>query len=54
MKKSVVYLELSSKHNVDILGIKTSTWKQHDFETTLTYNDVMDIQDEIGKVFESR
>ena len=29
-------------------------WKQHDFETIFTYNDVMKIQDNIGKGFGSR
>ena len=34
--------------NVNILGITVSMWKQHDFETIFSSNDVMNIQDGIG------
>ena len=51
--KNNLYFELSSKPNVDILGITVSMWKQYDFETTFTSYDVMNIQYAIGKVFGS-
>ena len=52
-EKHIFYFELSSKHNVDILYVTISMWKQHDFETILASNDVMNIQDAIGKGFGS-
>ena len=52
VNKNIFYFELSSKPNVDILGISFYMWKQHDFETMFTSNDVMKIQNYIGKEFE--
>ena len=40
--------------NVDIIGIAVSMWKHHNFETTFTYDDVMNIQYSIGKGFRYR
>ena len=45
------YFKLSSKNNVDILGITVSMWKQHDFETIFNSNNIMNIQYTIGKGF---
>ena len=39
--------------NVDILGIIVYMWKRNDFETILTSNDVLNIQDTPGKRFGS-
>ena len=36
VKQDIFYFELSSKPNVDILGITFSMQKQHDFETIFT------------------
>ena len=52
--KNIFYFELSIKPNVDILGITVSMWKQYDFDTIFISNDVLNIQDGIGKVFGSR
>ena len=41
--------ELSSKHNVYIIGSTLYIWKQHIFETIFTFNDVLNIQYAIGK-----
>ena len=51
VNKSIFYFKLSSKNNVDILGITVSMWKQHDFETILNFNDVMNIQVAIVNAF---
>ena len=48
MNKNILCFDLSSKPNVDKIGITVSMWKQHDFETIFTSNDVMKIQDAIG------
>ena len=53
VKIYIFYFGLSSKTNVDILGITVSKLKQHYFETIFTSNDVINIQDTIGKLFES-
>ena len=53
VNKHILYFELSSKPSVEILGVKVSMLKQHDFETIFTYNDVMNIQYDIGKGFGS-
>ena len=47
----IFYHEPSIKPNVDIIVTKLCMWKQYNFETILTYNDVMNIQDTIGKGF---
>ena len=52
--KNIFYFELSSKPNVHIIGTTVSMWKPHNFETMFSSNDVMNIQDAIGKVFGSR
>ena len=51
--KNILYPELSSKPNVDIDVITVSIWKTHDFEAISTSNDVMKIQNGIGKGFGS-
>ena len=51
--KNIFYPELSIKPNVGILGIKVSMWKQYDFGTIFTSNDVMNIQYSVGKGFGS-
>ena len=53
VKKYIFYFELSSKYNVDILGITVSMCKRRDFVTIFTYNYVIKIQDAIGKLFGS-
>ena len=45
------YFELITKPNVEIIGITVYMWKRYDFEIIYTSNDVMNIQDAIGKVF---
>ena len=54
VKKWMFYCKLSIKNNIDIIGIIVSIWKRHKFETIFTYNDVLNIQDTIGKRFGSR
>ena len=49
VKNNIFYFELSSKPDVDILGISVSMWKNHGFETIFTSNFVINIQDVIGK-----
>ena len=51
MNKNTFYFDLISKPNVDILIITVSMCKWYDFETNSTSNDVMNIQNFIGKVF---
>ena len=51
VKNDIFYYELSRKSNVYIIGITLSMWKQHNFETIFTSNDVLNIQDEIEKGF---
>ena len=43
------HFELSSKPDVDIVGIKVYMWVKHEFETIFTSNDVMNIKYVIGK-----
>ena len=52
-ENNIFYYELGSKPNVDILGITVSMYKQHNFETIFTSNNIMNIQYAIGKVFGS-
>ena len=54
VNKNILHFQISSKPNVDILGIAVSMWGKHEFETILISNDVMNIQDGIGKGFGSR
>ena len=51
LNKNIFYFGIISKPNVGILGIAISIWKHNDFETIFTYNDVMNIQYVIGKIF---
>ena len=51
VNKNIFNFELISKPNIDIPGITVYMWKQHDSETIFTFNDVMNIQYSIGKVF---
>ena len=53
VNKNMFYFELSSKPNVDILGIIVSMWKQLYFETIFNSNDVMNIQFSVVKIFGS-
>ena len=39
------------KPNIEIIGISVSTWKYNNFETTFTYDDVLNIQYYIKKGF---
>ena len=50
----VLFLELSSEPNVDIIGIIVSMWKRHNFETIFSSNDAINIQDAAGKGFGSQ
>ena len=43
VNNNIFYYELSSKHNVYILGIKLYMLKWNNFETIFTYNDVLNI-----------
>ena len=43
--------EVSSQHNIDVLGIILSMWKIYNFETIFSYYDVLNIQYVIGKEF---
>ena len=52
VNKYIFHFELSSNPNVDKLGITISMWK-YDFETILTYNYFMNIQDGIVNEFGS-
>ena len=51
VNKNIFYFELSSKPNVGILRITVSMWRKHELVAIFTSNDVMNIQDAIGKVF---
>ena len=51
VKNNIYYYEVSSKPNVDIIGITVSMRKQHIFETIFTSDDFLKIQDTIGKGF---
>ena len=48
VNKNTSYFELSSKPNVDILGIAVYLWGKHEFVTILTSNDVMNTLCGIG------
>ena len=50
-QEKTFYFELITKPNVEIIGITVYMWKRYDFEIIYTSNDVMNIQDAIGKVF---
>ena len=54
LNKNIFYFELSSKPNVDIIGITLSMWKLHNYGTIFTSSDVMNIQYAIGNIFGSR
>ena len=54
VNNNINYYEVSGKPNVDIIGNTLSMWKQHNFETIFTSDDVLNIQDAIGKGFGSR
>ena len=54
VNNNIYYYKSSSKPNVEIIGITISMWKQNDFETIFTSDDVLNIQDAIGKGFVSR
>ena len=47
------YYEVSSKTYVEITGITVSMWKQHNFETIFTSDDVLNIQYATRKDFYS-
>ena len=53
LKNNIYYYEVSIKPYVDTVGITVYMWKQHRFETILTSDDVLNIQDSIGKGFVS-
>ena len=52
-QKHIFYFELSSKPNFDIIYIKFSKWKKHNFETIFTSIGAINIQYGIGNVFGS-
>ena len=54
VNNNMFYCELSSSHNFNIIGITVSICKVHNFEAIYIYNDVMNIQYSVGKVFGSR
>ena len=51
VNKHIFYFELSSKPHVDTIVIKVSIWRRNYFETIFTYDDLVNIQYAIGKVF---
>ena len=51
MNKNTLYFEHSSIPNFGTIGITVSMWKRHDFEDIRIFNNVMNIQDAIGKGF---
>ena len=51
LNNSFFYYELTSTTNSYIIGITVSIWKQHNFETIFTFNDVLNIQYDIGNGF---
>ena len=51
VNKDNFYFVLGRKPNVDTIVISVSMWKQHDFETILNFNDVMNIQVAIVNAF---
>ena len=51
MNNEIYYHEVSSKTKVDIIGIALSMWKQHNLKKIFTYDDVLNIKDNIGKIF---
>ena len=54
VNNNIYYREVSSKPNVEIIGITLSMRKQHIFETIFTSDDFLNIQDSIVKGFNSR
>ena len=51
VKNNIFYYELSSKPNVDIIGITVYMYKRNNFEAIFTSNYFLNIQDSIGKGF---
>ena len=51
MNNNIFYYEISRKPIFYIIGITVSMWKQHNFETIFTSDDVLNIQYAIGKGF---
>ena len=54
MNNKIYCYEFSSQPNVDLIGITLYMCNQHVFETILNFDDVLNIQDYIGKIFGSR
>ena len=52
--QNIFYFDIGFKPNSDIIGITVSMQKHHDFEIIFNSNNVMNIQDVIGKRFGSR
>ena len=49
VNKGIFKFELTFKTNVDMIDITVYMWKRRDIETIFTSNDVMNIQNYIGK-----
>ena len=43
-KNNIYYYEFSNKSNFDIIGITLSMWKQHNFKTIFTSDNVLNIK----------
>ena len=51
VNNNIYYYEVSSKPNVDSIGITLSMRKKHNLKTIFTSYDVLNIQDAIAKGF---
>ena len=49
VNKGIFKFELTFKTNVNMIDITVYMWKRRDIETIFTSNDVMNIQNYIGK-----
>ena len=54
VNNKIYYYGVSSKPNPEIIYIKVSMRKHHNFEMIFTSDDVLNTKDSIGKVFGSR
>ena len=49
VNNDIYYYEFMSQPNFELIGITVSMWKQHNFENIFNSDDVLNIQDSIGK-----
>ena len=51
LNNNIYYNKVSSKPNIDIIGIIVTLWENYNFETIFTSDDILNIQYAAGKIF---